>query len=256
MNPRDPGQFLERSDAGHSIVFALLTGWPGGSQVLGLAFSHGFSLSDFFCPRSSLPTTRVPKPCARPAPAWPAKASSTLEFVSSWPGRLSIRVSRRGQASKQQHVRLADVRTVWVDLSVYQKDLIAVREGPGVLLSTSDALPDASGTIAYIGPLVGEDTRTAFARIVLPNSQGLWRPGFFLTARVAIDALSVPVRVPKTALQTIDGKTQVFIQHDKARCLGFSFYPPSTNGLPWRRNREMGQINPEGIRDERCTSIW
>lgn len=111
---------------------------------------------------------------------------------------------------------LADLRAVWVDLSVYQKDLLAVRKGQRVVLSASGALPDASGEIAYIGPLVGEDTRTALARIVLPNPEGLWRPGLFVTARVAIDELSVPVRVPKTAIQTIDGKAQIFIQHDGA----------------------------------------
>lgn len=111
---------------------------------------------------------------------------------------------------------LADLRTVWVDLSVYQKDLLAVREGQEVVISASGALPDASGRIAYIGPLVGEDTRTALARIVLSNPEGLWRPGLFVTARVAIDELSIPLRVPKTALHTIDEKPQIFIQHDGA----------------------------------------
>ncbi|MCL4216195.1 MAG: efflux RND transporter periplasmic adaptor subunit [Candidatus Hydrogenedentes bacterium] len=109
---------------------------------------------------------------------------------------------------------LADLSTVWVDLSVYQKDLLAVREGQQVVISASGALPDAAGEIAYIGPLVGEDTRTALARVVLPNPEGLWRPGLFVTTHVAIDELSAQIRVPKTALQTIDGKTQVFIFHD------------------------------------------
>lgn len=109
---------------------------------------------------------------------------------------------------------LADLSTVWVDLSVYQKDLLAVREGQVVLISASGALPEARGEIAYIGPLVGEETRTALARVVLENPEGLWRPGLFVTARVAIDELSVPVSVPRTALQSIAGKTQVFIEHE------------------------------------------
>jgi cobalt-zinc-cadmium efflux system membrane fusion protein len=109
---------------------------------------------------------------------------------------------------------LADLSSVWVDLSVYQKDLLAVREGQEVLISASGALPDTRGTIAYIGPLVGEETRTALARVVLANPEGLWRPGLFVTAGVAVSELSVPIHVPKTALQTIDGTTHVFLEHE------------------------------------------
>ena len=42
----------------------------------------------------------------------------------------------------------------------------------------------------YVSPVVGEVTRTATARIVLPNPDGLWRPGLFVSARG--DAWSLP----------------------------------------------------------------
>jgi len=61
---------------------------------------------------------------------------------------------------------LADLSTVWVDVSVYQKHLLAVRQGQEVVISAGAGMPDATGTIAYVGPIVGEQTRTAMARVV------------------------------------------------------------------------------------------
>jgi cobalt-zinc-cadmium efflux system membrane fusion protein len=109
---------------------------------------------------------------------------------------------------------IADLSTVWVDLSVYQRDLAAVREGQEVVISSDTALPDAIGEIAYLRPIVGEETRTALARIILSNSEGLWRPGMFVTASIAVDELQVPVALPNTAIFTIEGKSQVFIQDE------------------------------------------
>jgi membrane fusion protein, heavy metal efflux system len=109
---------------------------------------------------------------------------------------------------------IADLSTVWVDLSVYAKDLLLVRKGQTVIISSDSALPDIEGTISYIGPVVGEETRTALARVILPNVDGLWRPGMFVTAKVAVDEWTVPIKVPKTALLTIDGTTNMFIQSE------------------------------------------
>lgn len=109
---------------------------------------------------------------------------------------------------------VADLSSVWIDLSVFQKDLSSIREGQKVLIASDTALPDATGTIAYVGPIVGEETRTALARIVLPNESGVWRPGMFVTGRVAVSEVPIAVVVPKTALLTIDGQTKVFVQDD------------------------------------------
>ena len=107
---------------------------------------------------------------------------------------------------------LADLSTVWIDVSVYQKHLLAVRQGQEVVISAGAGMPDATGTIAYIGPIVGEQTRTAMARVVLPNSDGLWRPGLFVTVGVAVEQLTVPVVVPNTAIQIVNGETVVFVE--------------------------------------------
>lgn len=107
---------------------------------------------------------------------------------------------------------VADLSTVWIDISVYQKDLASIRRGQKVAIVIGHGIPDVEGTIDYVGPLVGEATRTALARVVMPNPHGDLRPGMFVTAEVETDSLEVPMVVPKTALQTVDGDTVVFVK--------------------------------------------
>jgi cobalt-zinc-cadmium efflux system membrane fusion protein len=107
---------------------------------------------------------------------------------------------------------VADLSTVWVDLRVYPKDLPFVRVGQAAVISAGSGIPEVEGSIAYVGPVVGEQTRTALARVVLPNPDGLWRPGLFVTAVVDVESREVAFLVPQTALQTIEDQPAVFIQ--------------------------------------------
>lgn len=106
---------------------------------------------------------------------------------------------------------VADLGTVWVKLTVHPKDLAAIRPGQKVTISADQAL-QASGTIDYVSPVVGEATRTATARVVLQNVDGRWKPGLFVKGQVQTDVLAAAVVVPKTALQTVEGKAVVFVQ--------------------------------------------
>lgn len=107
---------------------------------------------------------------------------------------------------------VADLSSVWVDLSVYQKDLAAVAKDQRVIIEAAQGDLKTEGKISYLGPVVGEATRTALARVVLPNPDGRWRPGLFVNAKVAVGSLEADVVVPKSALQKIDGRTVLFVQ--------------------------------------------
>jgi len=106
---------------------------------------------------------------------------------------------------------VADLSSVWVDISVYQKDLRLLRLGQSVLVSAGHDLEEALGEISYISPVVDEDTRTATARVVLPNPNGVWRPGMFVTARVEVARDKVAVVVPTTAVEIIDDRRVIFV---------------------------------------------
>ena len=106
---------------------------------------------------------------------------------------------------------VADLRSVWVDINVYQKDLAFIREGQEASITTSDEWPAVKDTIDYVGPLLGHDTRTALARLIVPNPDNELRPGTFVTVTVSVENVQVPVVVPRSVLLTLDERTIVFI---------------------------------------------
>lgn len=107
---------------------------------------------------------------------------------------------------------IADLSTVWVNVSVYGRDIHAVRRGQSVRIEDVASKTDATGRIDYVGPIVGEETRAANARVVIANRGRLWKPGQFVTARIAIETASVPVAVPDVAIQRVEGKEAVFVE--------------------------------------------
>lgn len=119
---------------------------------------------------------------------------------------------------EKQTFVIADLSTVWVDLAVYQKDLSAISLGQSVRVHAVQPGPDAEGTISYITPVVDPATRTATARVVLPNAQRAWLPGMFVTGH-PLDERTAPIAVPASALQTLDGKSAVFVERPQ----GFAF---------------------------------
>lgn len=106
---------------------------------------------------------------------------------------------------------IADLSSVWVDLTVYQRDLDRVEVGQSVDIYVGHEL-ETRGTISYVTPIVSEQTRTATARVVLPNEPGQWRPGMFVTARVIVSDATVPVAVTRAALHSFEGDTVVFVE--------------------------------------------
>jgi multidrug efflux pump subunit AcrA (membrane-fusion protein) len=109
---------------------------------------------------------------------------------------------------------VADLSTVWVDLSVFQKDLPYVKQGQPVAITVGTANGKVEGKINYVGPIVGEKTRTALARVVLDNTSGMLRPGTFVTAEVLVDKVTARVAVPRGVIQDMDDKTTVFVHTD------------------------------------------
>jgi cobalt-zinc-cadmium efflux system membrane fusion protein len=106
---------------------------------------------------------------------------------------------------------VADLATVWVDLSVYPKDVGRVRPGLPAIVAAGDGLA-AEGTIAYVAPTVDPETRAGLARVNLPNPKGAWKPEMFVNGEVLVEEVAVAVLVPRTALLTVDGRTVVFVR--------------------------------------------
>ena len=107
---------------------------------------------------------------------------------------------------------VADLSEIWANLNIYQNDLSAIRIGQKAIITAGHGLGQAVGKISYISPIVSEETRTTTARVILPNPDYRWRPGLFITAEVVVGTAKADVVVPKTALQTFENQTVIFVK--------------------------------------------
>ena len=110
---------------------------------------------------------------------------------------------------------IADLSHVWVDLSVPQKDLVSIKTGQKTHISLGFGTPDAEGKISYVSPMADRKTRTALARVVLPNPDRRWRPGLFVKARISVGEVPLPLVIPKEAIQRLENKNVVFVEAER-----------------------------------------
>ncbi|MGI8998749.1 MAG: efflux RND transporter periplasmic adaptor subunit, partial [Candidatus Limnocylindria bacterium] len=144
----------------------------------------------------------------------PAESMSRHEIRSPLNGEVIERNITVGEAvaAEEDIFAVADLSSVWVDVTVYAKDIASVRAGQEATVRSSDLGAEVTGRVSYIGPLVGQDTRAATARIVLPNPGGRWRPGLFVTVHLVRDQTTVPLAVAADAIQTFRDWRVVFVR--------------------------------------------
>jgi membrane fusion protein, heavy metal efflux system len=147
--------------------------------------------------------------------AAPGGASlSRYELKAPFDGTVVEKHIALGEALKEdaQVFTVADLTSVWAELNVPAKDLGQVRVGERVTVRSTASNETAAGTIAYVGSLLGEQTRTAKARVTLANPRGAWRPGLFVTVELVTSEAPAAVTVSSEAVQHVDDKPVVFVK--------------------------------------------
>lgn len=118
----------------------------------------------------------------------------------------------------QPLLTLADLSKVWVFLQAYEKDLALLREGVAVTLR-SEAYPQEAfkGQVDFVGSVIDPATRTVRVRASVPNRGEKLRPGMFVKAQMDVPQSyegKTVLAVPQSALQTLEGRTTVFVQSE------------------------------------------
>lgn len=143
-----------------------------------------------------------------------AAAGNRFELRAPFAGTVLEKHVTLGEAvSESTNIfTISDLSTVWANFNVPASDLAAVRVGQKATVRAPALNAEVSGTVSYVGSLIGEQTRTATARVTLPNPQGAWRPGLFVNVILAAAEGRASITVPNSALQTANGRTQVFVR--------------------------------------------
>lgn len=138
---------------------------------------------------------------------------------------------------------VADTASVWVNLTVYTKDVGSVKNGQELTLKVDHDGTQVKGRVHMVTPFVDEATRSATARVIVDNSDGRLIPGTFVTGFVNISEENIKIVVPKEAVQVIEGRSVVFVEdHGSFEML------PVTTGRTDRNSVEILTGLDEGTR--------
>lgn len=108
--------------------------------------------------------------------------------------------------------KIIDISRVWIDASVFEKDLQRVRLGQQVKV-TVPAFPGStfSGRVILVNSVVDPDTRTVKVRTEVPNPDGRLKPDMFANVEIITDMNRAAISIPQSAVLNDGGKTVVFI---------------------------------------------
>jgi Cu(I)/Ag(I) efflux system membrane fusion protein len=113
--------------------------------------------------------------------------------------------------------KLADLRVVWVEGEVYERDLPLLRLG-GQARASFTALPgvERRGRVGYIYPTVNNETRTVRVRVELANQDQALRPGMYATLEFEGPGRTV-LSIPRSAALVTGKRTLVFLKRPDGR---------------------------------------
>lgn len=115
---------------------------------------------------------------------------------------------------------LSDLSEVWVWAELREGDIPAVARrtnGGGGKIPAVVRAPDGKeyrGTLDILSGTMSEETRTLKARVVVPNPDGLLRPGMFVTVRLFLSDGGSVLVVPRQAVLADEGRTFVFVHKE------------------------------------------
>lgn len=135
-----------------------------------------------------------------------------LELLSPMAGIVTERPASAGQSVGEDTplLTVSDLSSVWVEAAVPPADLGTVLPGRRVQVRANAFEAQADGSVQYLSPLVGEQSRSATARVLLPNPKGVWRPGLPVTLTVVAAEQQVAVAVAVQAVQDLRDWKVVF----------------------------------------------
>ncbi|MCW5704212.1 MAG: efflux RND transporter periplasmic adaptor subunit [Bradyrhizobium sp.] len=159
---------------------------------------------------------------------------TVYDMLSPISGTVIDRQISLGEYASEQKpaFTVADLSTVWVDMSVYRRDLPRVKMGDTVLIDVGDGGKPIEAKISYVSPVGSADTQSALVRAVIANEGLRLRTGLFVSARLILSAKKVPVAVKSSAIQTVENRNVVFVR----------------NGSKFEvRDVELGARDPENV---------
>lgn len=112
----------------------------------------------------------------------------------------------------QALLEIADLSVLWVDLHLFGRNADHIQAGATIAVTRLSDGKTTQATVERVLPGLASASQSTVARAVIDNRDGQWRPGAAVTARVLVDQKRVAVAVPLAALQSMGGRSVVFVR--------------------------------------------
>lgn len=140
--------------------------------------------------------------------------SSTVTLRAPYAGVVVDQPVVPGQSVDETRLllTLADLSQVWVEAAVPGISMAQISTGMPAKVSIAAQPRELEGTVSFVGPVLGEATRMATARVTLTNRDGRLRPGMLANVDLMGQPANVPVTVASDAVQTVHERSVVFVR--------------------------------------------
>jgi membrane fusion protein, heavy metal efflux system len=107
---------------------------------------------------------------------------------------------------------IADLRAVWVEAAVPERDLASIRAARGAEIAVPGSPGSLPGTLVTIGNLVDPQTRTVQAIFDVDNRVGALKIEMFVEARIPTGPQSTVLMIPASAVLVEAGTSYVYLE--------------------------------------------
>jgi cobalt-zinc-cadmium efflux system membrane fusion protein len=107
---------------------------------------------------------------------------------------------------------IADLSSLWVDLHIFGSDAQHIRPGVPVKVTRMSDGATIETVLERVLPGTATASQSTIARATIANTDGLWRPGSAVKARITVAQQPAALVVPLSALQGFRDRDVVFIR--------------------------------------------
>lgn len=142
------------------------------------------------------------------------QSGSVFSLTAPFPGSVIEKHAVLGELAQpdQSLFTVADLSVLWIEASLFEKDLDKVKGGAQAGITVS-AYPGKvfKGKLTYISSVMDKESRTVKARVEVPNPDGSLKPEMFATAAIRTGASTKALVVPDEAVLLLQGQPTVFV---------------------------------------------
>jgi cobalt-zinc-cadmium efflux system membrane fusion protein len=131
--------------------------------------------------------------------------------------------------------------TVWVDLSLFPKDVGKAQLGQTVRIKNVNHSVSGEGKITYIAPSGNSNSQATSVRVLVQNKDNRWKPGLFVNAEITLSEVVAPLVVSNEAVQIVEGVQVIFVKAEE----GFEPRPVSLGRTDGELSEVLSGLNFE-----------